>query len=313
MWYLCMLIVVVLCLVIIVLLETRYLLVRYVKRRPGSLGIDYGEAYAERLSEAMEWEKKNPPEFLETMSLDNLCLKARWWDFNKDVTVLYVHGYGNTGEQATLFAELFVEKLKANILAVDLRGHGNSEGEYIGFGWQDRKDILKWINKLQNIKGNTHKIILFGLSMGAATVLSVSGEKLPECVCMICADCGYSNLNEIIRRLMKKHFRLPVHIFLPIVNGYFQKWYGFKIDEIQPGNQVKKARVPILFIHGKEDFLIPEEMTEKMYQSCNSPKELLIIPNAGHALSAVESWELYQEKVFCFYERSVKNEDCNRV
>lgn len=313
MQYLYVFVVSVLCLIAIVFLVTGHLISRYVKRRPGSLGIDYGEAYAQRLSKASEWEKENSPEYLKVMSFDNLCLKARWWDFNRNVTVLYVHGYGNTGEQAALFAEFFVEKLKANILAVDLRGHGNSEGEYIGFGWQDRKDILKWIDELQNKKGDTHKIILFGLSMGAATVLSVSGEELPESVCMICADCGYGSLNEIIRQFMKQRFHLPVNIIFPIVKWYFRKWYDFPMDEIQPSMQVKKAKVPILFIHGKEDSLIPEEMSEKMYESCSAPKELLVIPNAGHALSAIEDWELYQKTVLKFYERSIKNENCNRM
>lgn len=289
---------------IAVIVKVRKMALTYMRGEISGFGIDYGKDYQERLKFADEWMNKNPEEELEILSEDGLKLKARWWDFNRKITVLYVHGYGNNGRQAALLAEFFQINLEANILAVDLRAHGLSEGEWIGFGWKDKKDILKWIQMLLEQKGKDQKVVLFGISMGAATVLSVCGEEMPDNVIMACADCAYSRLDEVFKNYIKHRLGLPVGMVFSIIRLCFRRYYGFSITEVQPILQVEKAKLPILFIHGEADTLIPAEMTHHMHQRCASPSEMVLFSDAGHAMSAICEWKKYQEAILIFYERA---------
>ncbi|MGV2687118.1 alpha/beta hydrolase, partial [Clostridium perfringens] len=95
-----------------------------------------------------------------------------------------------------------------NVLIPDLRAHGNSEGSYIGMGWNDRLDIIEWINLIIKNYENT-EIILHGVSMGAATVSMVSGENLPNNVKVIIADCGYTSVWKQFSHKLKGLYSLP--------------------------------------------------------------------------------------------------------
>lgn len=267
----------------------------------GILGIDYGTEYAKVEERAEQWHKANPETMAFTRSRDGLRLVAHWWDYDKDKTVIFVHGYSNTGCQATLIGDFIVNELNANILAPDCRAHGESEGEWIGFGWPDRYDVLQWIDYIIKNKGPEHKIILLGLSMGGATVLSTAGEKLPKNVCAVCSDCGYSSLSELFGYMLKNSFHLPKYTVLSIVDRFFKKQFGYSMYEVEPIKQVKKTSIPILFIHGEKDRFIPSYMCKDLYEACSSPKELLIVPGADHALSSVVDWERYSKamKSFC--------------
>lgn len=279
------------------------LLKSFVCRRQEGLEIDYGEEFEKRLKESEEWMECYSSEEVSIKSEEGLQLFARWWDFEKDTTVLYIHGYSNTSKQAALFADLFTQSLDANILAPDNRAHGKSEGVYVGFGWQDRKDILKWIDYLINIKGVKHNIVLFGVSMGGAAVLSASGEALPDNVKMICSDCGYSSLNEVFESQIKKYVKSPKKLVMRIINYHFKRWYGFSVYDISPISQMKHTKVPVLFIHGEADHFIPVQMSYRLFDACVSTKESLIMPDAGHALSGIVDWDKYKDTIVNFYEK----------
>ena len=268
--------------------------------KPGSLGLDYGEEFKKMQKKAAEWHEKNPHETVTIKASDGLKLSGYWWDRGEDTTILFIHGYGNTGVQATFVAEGFMEALHVNILAPDCRAHGGSEGRWIGFGWPDRLDVLQWIDYLINLKGKDHKILLFGISMGASTVLSAAGEELPANVRAVCADCGYCSLSELFIYILKNSMHLPRQPVMFITNRLFKKWFGYPVYAVDPLAQVKKAKIPILFIHGDIDQFIPSYMCKKLYDACPSQKEILIVPDAKHALSAVIGWDQYIQTIQSF-------------
>lgn len=114
-----------------------------------------------------------------------------------------------------------------NVLAPDARGHGKSQGDYIGFGWPDRKDYVQWIEKVLTENGQQEQITLYGVSMGAATVMMTSGEKLPDNVKAIVEDCGYSTVNQELQYQLKELFNLPSFPLVNVTSGITKLRAGY--------------------------------------------------------------------------------------
>ncbi|MBZ2406695.1 MAG: alpha/beta hydrolase [Liquorilactobacillus hordei] len=198
--------------------------------------------------------------------------------------VIISHGYKGNGETMANYAKMFYDK-GYNILLPDDRGHGESAGKYISFGWLDRLDYLKWIAKVIERVGMKSKIVLFGVSMGAATVEMLSGENLPPQVKCLIADCGYSSIHEELTYLLKQQFHLPKYPFYPLVSTINHRRLGYYLDDISSTEQLKKNNLPIFFIHGEKDDYVPSYMALENYRATNSAKELWIVKGASHAES----------------------------
>ena len=214
---------------------------------------------------------------------------------NSDKWAITVHGYTNKAESMSAMAYKY-HSLGYNILMPDLRGHGKSEGSYVGMGWHDRLDILKWIDLI--IKENKDaKILLHGISMGAGTVMMVSGEELPENVKVIIEDCGYTSAKEQLAYNLKTMFKLPSFPILNFCSLITKIKDNYFISEASAIKQLQKAKVPILFIHGDKDKFVPFYMLDKLYNACSSKKDKLIIKDVGHAKSESLKSDLFWNKV----------------
>ena len=220
---------------------------------------------------------------------------------NSDKWAITVHGYTNKAESMSAMAYKY-HSLGYNILMPDLRGHGKSEGSYVGMGWHDRLDILKWIDLI--IKENKDaKILLHGISMGAGTVMMVSGEELPENVKVIIEDCGYTSAKEQLAYNLKTMFKLPSFPILNFCSLITKIKDNYFISEASAIKQLQKAKVPILFIHGDKDKFVPFYMLDKLYNACSSKKDKLIIKDVGHAKSESLKSDLYWNKVEDFIKQ----------
>ena len=214
---------------------------------------------------------------------------------NSDKWAITVHGYTNKAESMSAMAYKY-HSLGYNILMPDLRGHGKSEGSYVGMGWHDRLDILKWIDLI--IKENKDaKILLHGISMGAGTVMMVSGEELPENVKVIIEDCGYTSAKEQLAYNLKTMFKLPSFPILNFCSLITKIKDNYFISEASAIKQLQKAKVPILFIHGDKDKFVPFCMLDKLYNACSSKKDKLVVKDVGHAKSESLKSDLYWNKV----------------
>ncbi len=218
---------------------------------------------------------------------------------------ILVHGYASEGKLLSSKAK-HLYNMGYNILVPDLRGHGGSEGDYIGMGWDDRLDIINWINYI--IKNHPNdEIVLHGTSMGAATVLMVSGEKLPTNVKAIVADCGYTSAYDEFKYELKRLFNLPSFPILNVSDVVTHIRAGYCLNDASAIKQVKKSTTPILFIHGDKDTFVPYYMMDELYNATNSPKEKLTIEGAKHAKADLVNPELYWSTVNNFLNKYIKD------
>ena len=257
-----------------------------------SKDIIYAEYNDKNLNDAQKWleEKSNySDKYIE--SYDKLQLHSYVVSQNSNKWAIVVHGYGGSGKLMSDKSKYFYD-MGYNVLIPDLRGHGKSEGDYIGMGWKDRLDIISWINFI--IKENPNaEIVLHGTSMGAATVLMTSGENLPSNVKAIVADCAYTSAWDEFSYQLETYLKVPSYYILNVTNMVTKLKAGYSLKEASALECVKKATVPILFIHGDKDKFVPYSMMDKLYDATSSPKEKLTIDGGEHANSDLVSPFLY--------------------
>lgn len=191
-----------------------------------------------------------------------------------------------------------------NLLIPDLRGHGQSEGDYIGMGWDDRKDIIQWMNYIIQ-KDKNASIILYGVSMGGATVMNASGEKLPSQVKVIIEDCGYTSVWDMLKTRIRMN-EWQSEVALNMASLVTKIRAGYALGDVQPIQQVKKSQIPILFIHGGNDDFVPVSMVNELYNAAKCPKEKLIVEGAGHANSCSVNSDLYYTTILKFIHKHME-------
>ena len=170
-------------------------------------------------------------------------------------------------------------------LIVDQRACGESDGNVITFGIRESRDCHSWIAFMLERFGKDVKIILTGISMGAATVLIAAGSELPKNVTGVLADCGFTSAREIIQKVIRQ-MGLPPKLAYPFVKLGAYLYGGFDLEATSPEEAAKTCSVPVIFFHGEDDDYVPCWMSTVNYQACRSPrKKLVTIPGAGHGLS----------------------------
>ncbi|MFU0788730.1 alpha/beta hydrolase [Virgibacillus proomii] len=270
------------------------------------------EVSAEALDEMLEgdwrdWVRNQNFTRWEIMSFDGLQLQGYYLKAKKETnkTVIFAHGYLGRATDMGMFGQYYYENLGYNVFTADLRGHGESEGDYIGFGWHDRKDYVDWINKVIKEQGENTEIVLHGVSMGAAAVLMTSGEKLPDNVKAIVADSPYTSVYDMFDYQMERMFHLPAFPLLPSTSIVSKIRAGYGLQEASAVKQVEKAKVPILYIHGNADTFVPTRMSKELYEHTNSPKEIVTFDGAGHGEAFVTHKDEYIKRLNQFLNQYI--------
>lgn len=228
------------------------------------------------------WFRSVPKEVWHLISEDGIKLQATFINHHSTKTAILAHGYRQDGDQNGKVAAFFYN-MGYNILMPDDRGHGNSHGKYIGFGWQDRKDYLSWITQVVNQLGSDQNIILWGISMGGATVLMTSGDlTLPTHVKGIIADCGFTSLEAELKFQLSLH-RIPSFPILNIASFLSKSLIGYDYSEASSIAQLRNNKLPILFIHGAKDKFVPFSMLNEVINGNAGTSQRLVVPNATHA------------------------------
>lgn len=223
-------------------------------------------------------------------------------------SVLIAHGFMGNKDQMGAYAALF-HQLGYNVLVPDARAQGQSQGKYIGYGWPERYDERKWINKLIKYNGQDSQIVMFGVSMGGATTMMTSGIKLPHQVKAFVEDCGYSSLAAEIDYEAQNLYHLPWLVRKPlegslsIINRVAN---GFYLHDASSTAMLKKNHRPMLLIHGANDDFVPTRMVYQNYQATRGPKQLWVVKNAAHAKSFATHPKAYQKHVQEFLNQYVK-------
>lgn len=270
-----------------------FLLVFYSPKRktlgPDEFETPKGEIYEVYREDMINWIKEIRSMQREDVSItsrDGLTLRGHYYEYSKDATVeILFHGYRGNSERDLSGAVHRCFTLGRSALIVDHRASGISDGHVITFGIKERLDCLDWISFAIDKFGKDVKIIITGISMGAATVMMALNEELPENVIGALADCGYTSPKEIIKNVLRD-MHLPVCLFYPLIKLGARLFGGFNLEETSALEGVKKCKIPIIFIHGSSDDFVPYEMSRTLYEMCESPhKKLVTVEGVGHGLA----------------------------
>lgn len=252
------------------------------------------------------WDKFEFEELSIITKNDGLKLVGHYLSRGGNKLAIIVHGYGADYREMQKYAKYFLDK-NYDILAVENRTHGKSEGKMMGMGWLDRLDLLQWIDLMVE-KNPDYQIVLMGLSMGASTVCMASGEQLPSNVKAIVSDCGYANAYDEFKYVFKSKAHLPAWPILNIFNLYLKTSYKFDLKEADAVKQLKKCKLPVLFIHGDADKFVPVENVHKLSAAvADEQKQVYIVKGADHAMSYPLAELDYEMQLKKFLNKYIKN------
>ena len=255
------------------------------------------DPYRPRMAEVFKQLNERTFEWVTITSHDGLKLSGRYYHI-KDGAPLDIGFHGYRSSPLTDFSggtELSFG-IGHNVLLVDQRSHGKSEGNTIAFGILERQDCLNWVKYALDRFGPDTKILLYGVSMGAATVLMASELELPDNVKGIIADCPYSSPSEIIKNVGAK-MNLPTTLCYPFIVLAARLFGGFDLNAANAAKAVKSSKVPILIIHGEADNYVPCEMSKEISLTCPKLVQWHGFPGADHGLSYLHDTKRYWEVV----------------
>lgn len=251
------------------------------------------EPYRERLTEMFRTTIERPCEEVTITSHDGLTLFGRYYHTADGAPLdIGFHGYRSCYVSDFCGGGTMCLSQGHNLLLIDQRAHGRSQGNSISFGIQERHDALSWINYAIERFGPDTKICLYGVSMGGATVLMASGLDLPENVKGIVADCPYVKASDIIVHVGKK-MKFPEWFTVPCAWLGARIYGGFNLHETDAVKSVQKTKVPILIIHGEDDDFVPTKMSELALQANPEMVRRETFPGASHAMSYMVDTERY--------------------
>lgn len=299
-----------LVLLVLLLAYACFRIVFYVSRKRENheeISLPKGKAYEPYTEEIIYWTRRKrsaPQEEFSIQSFDGLTLRGRYFEYEPGAPIeLMVHGYHGTAERDMSTGIFRSFSVGHSAFLVDQRASGYSDGHVISFGINESWDCLRWVDFLVEHFGPDVKIMLSGISMGAATVLMAAGRPLPANVIGVLADCGFTSAKEIICEVMRK-LHLPPMLLYPFVRLGARLYGGFRLEEDSPIRSVTHCRVPVIFYHGDDDQLVPHRMSVKNHEACTSPKKLVTIPGAGHGLGFLCEKERYLRQLIAFCQEN---------
>lgn len=239
-------------------------------------------------------------EEIDVQSKDGFTLKGYYYTPNGKTNKVMIihHGYTANHYVCLQFAKIFFDE-GFNVLLVDMRSHGESEGKYITYGEKEKEDLNILVDLIREKVGSDIILGLHGQSMGGATVLMYGG-KYGDKVDFIISDCAYSKGREIIKEQFKEK-KVPFFPVYNILNKYLKKVCGFDMDKISPLDDIKNSKVPVLFIHGTGDELVPYYMSEDMFNAKGGEKDkLLLIDDARHVGAYFKDPVKYRKSISSF-------------
>ena len=256
-----------------------------------------------RTTVLMDRLRARPYETVIILSRDGLRLSGRYYHQADGAPLaILCHGYRGTpvrdfcGGADICFSEGF------NVLLIEQRAHKSSEGHTISFGVNERYDVLSWTEYAVRRFGDGVRILLAGISMGAATVLMASALDLPPQVRGILADCPFTSPAEIIATVgSAKGF--PMKLLFPLVEFDARLLGRFSLRAADAALAVREAKVPILLIHGEADDFVPCDMSRRIAAANPALIEFHTFPGAGHGLSYLIDTERYTMLVRDFCKR----------
>ena len=269
----------------------------------------YRKYHAQRIA-AMADLNALPMQIVEIRAHDGVCLRGRLYRVkeNNDKVALCCHGYHASGiVDMARFVNMY-SRFGCDFLIISQRTHEMSDGKYITFGCNEHRDGIAWCEKIRELYPEDVQILLHGLSMGAASVLMMAGSSaLPDNVKVCVADSPYEDFyleaDHVLQATVP--YEKVRQVMLANLSLFAEKLCGFRLKDVSPIKAVRHARVPVLFIHGTGDSLVPCGMGKRLYEACSSQKDQLLIQGAAHVCAYSEAPEEYEARFMDFCGRYI--------
>ena len=262
------------------------------------------EPYREIMREGTKKLHERKPEKVHIINRQGLRLCGHWIAAEEPKrTVVMMHGFRSSWDKDFSAAVDFFLAQGCNLLIVEQRARGESQGKYITYGLYERYDCIEWLRYADVRCGGSLPIYADGISMGATTVMLASELNMPSNVVGIIADCGFTSAAEILTHVIKKSYSLPEKPVLPMLSAICKRVAGFGFYDRSTVDALKNNSRPILFIHGEDDFFVPCEMSRRNYEAAVAPKEIITVPKAGHGLSYLVDRERCEDALTRLFDR----------
>lgn len=261
------------------------------------------DKFEKEYEEGKAWCRKQNMQDCYIKSMDGLLLHGLYLPAEDAKRfVLLSHGYKGSGFGDFAHIARFLHENKCNLLFIDQRCCGESEGNYITFGAKEQMDVQRWAYYIAKRNKNKLPVYLYGESMGAAAVLMASGRKLPQEVRGIIADCGFQSMRGQLQDMAANWFHLNwIELLLFREDLFCGLLGGFRMKEADTTKAMRTNKRPVLFFHGLKDTYVDPKNSRYNYSLCRAPKELVLIPEARHLCSAYAEPELYRQKLLDFF------------
>jgi len=250
---------------------------------------------------------ESPHERVEITSRDGLTLVGHWFPCeHARRTILAMHGWRSGWAKDFGIIASSWERERCNVLYAEQRAQGESEGDCMSFGLLERHDCADWVTWINDRVGTALPVCLAGVSMGATTVLMASALPLPENVCSIIADCGFTSAHAIWKHVTEHNLHLRYGgLRKAAVDALCSRRLQLRPDDYSVPEALRaNLDIPVLFVHGSADSFVPVEMSYENYEACAAPKQLLIVPGAEHGMSYFVDRTRYEAAVQQLWESS---------
>lgn len=283
---------------------------------PGSAAVKNNyRQYEREIYEGRRWIYSMDPERVYIKSYDGLKLVGHYIDNpERKAVVLAVHGYRSCALNDFSCSAKYLYERGCSLLMIDMRAHGESEGNTITFGVKEKYDVRLWCEYLENRFPET-PVLLIGVSMGAATVMMASGLDLPGCVRGIIADCGYTSPRAIYESVMSRFGRITPAL-VRTAEALAKRRVGFRFDDGDTRTELIKNKLPITIVHGTGDTFVPCSMSYENYEAAKQSGadcRLLTVENAEHALSFLTEKQKYLNEIDMMLEKCIVGNDKKRM
>jgi alpha-beta hydrolase superfamily lysophospholipase len=236
-----------------------------------------------RLGAGRPGPEPGPGEPIEARTADGLRHAGVWYPSTKGSargrTALVIHGYAEDPLGFRDRAEALARR-GWDAAAIDLRGHGQSEGEHTSFGGRESDDLRAWIGVLSDRVGPEMRLAVWGRSMGAAVALRAAAEDTR--IAALVLESPYHDLESAIA-VMIRRFRLPgPRLLARLISRRAEALAGVSLTRPRPLDLAPRVTVPTLIVHGSNDSLVAPADAQRLADAFPEPAPLIEVVGARH-------------------------------
>lgn len=258
------------------------------------------------IEKGISWHRDTPFEIWETTSFDKKVLSARFYKKeNARGAALLFHGYMSSAERDFPVSAKWYFDNGFSVLCVDERAHGKSKGKFVTLGAKERKDVHAWVKEASRRLGIGTPIILCGVSMGSTSVLCASLDTFPQNIRVIVADCGFESPMRALRDQAAHRKIRGASLLLKICDIYARLFAGFSLNECSTLAAMEKNTVPVFFMHGTGDTVVPCKSSEDAAKVCKAEHEIYLVNGAHHTDAFTVGGEKLHEELLAFINRHI--------